>query len=65
MTSEDERMAKWVCTICGWVYDEDKGIEGRISPGTEFGELPDDFRCHTCGAMKKWFKEFEGEVVCT
>lgn len=43
-------MVKWKCTICGYIYDEDKESKS-------FSELPDDWRCPTCGAKKKWFEE--------
>jgi rubredoxin len=47
---------KWKCTVCGWIYDEEAGLpDGGVEPGTTFDELPDDFRCPKCGAMKKWF----------
>ena len=36
-------MQKWVCTICGYVYDPEVGDpEGGIDPGTAFEDLPDD-----------------------
>ena len=51
-------MTKMICTMCGWIYDPKVGFpEKGIEPGTSFDDLPDDFRCPTCGAMKKWFKE--------
>ena len=37
-------MRKYVCEVCGWVYDEAEGApEMGIEPGTEFEDLPDDF----------------------
>jgi rubredoxin len=48
---------KWKCTVCGWMYDEDAGLpEKGVGPGTPFKDLPEDFRCPECGAMKKWFE---------
>ncbi|KYK29050.1 MAG: rubredoxin [Candidatus Proteinoplasmatales archaeon SG8-5] len=48
------------CSICGWVYDEEEGFPGGgIDPGTSWQDVPDDFRCPMCGAMKKWFQPFE------
>lgn len=53
-------MTKMKCTICGWIYDPEKGIPKMgIEPGTPFEELPDDFRCPECGAVKKWFSPLE------
>ena len=47
---------KYVCPICGYVYDEDKGIpEKGIKPGTKWEDLPDDWECPVCGADKKAF----------
>ena len=41
---------RYVCTICGWVYDEELGLpEQGIAPGTKFEDLPDDFQCELCG----------------
>ncbi len=36
---------KWVCTVCGYVYDGD----------TPFEELPDDWVCPLCGEPKSVF----------
>jgi len=36
-------MAKYVCAVCGFVYDEANGIpEAGIAPGTKWEDLPDD-----------------------
>ena len=41
---------RYVCDLCGWEYDEEKGDEELgIEPGTRFDELPDDFACPLCG----------------
>ncbi len=53
-------MAKWECTVCGWVYDEEKGHpESGIEPGTKFEDLPDDWVCPVCGASKEDFEQVE------
>ena len=47
---------KYVCTACGFVYDEDDGCpEMGIAPGTKFEDLPEDFTCPLCGAAKSDF----------
>ena len=52
-------MEKWVCSLCGWVYDPAVGDpDGGIEPGTPFEYLPDDWVCPLCGAPKE---EFERE----
>lgn len=47
-------MGKWVCQICGYVYDEEK-------EGVPFSELPDTWVCPLCGADKGAFVPEEGE----
>ena len=49
-------MAKYVCSVCGFIYDEEEGIpEKGIKPGTKFEDLPEDFECLWCGASKDAF----------
>lgn len=51
-------MKRYVCTVCGWVYDEQAGLPDEgIAPGTAFEDLPDDFVCPLCGAGKDAFEE--------
>jgi rubredoxin len=46
-------MKKYVCGVCGYVYDPSVGDpDGGISPGTAFEDLPDDWVCPECGADK-------------
>ena len=47
---------KYVCDVCGYVYDEDLGDqEHGIAPGTKWEELPEDFKCPVCGVDKDNF----------
>ncbi|MGE4549724.1 MAG: rubredoxin [Intestinibacillus sp.] len=49
-------MAKYVCTVCGWVYNETDGYkEGGIAPDTRWEDVPVDFHCPVCGADKESF----------
>ena len=51
-------MKKYVCSICGYVYDEAKDYpDNGIAPGTKWEHLPDDFVCPLCGADKDVFEE--------
>ena len=51
-------MKKYVCDLCGWVYDEAVGdADNGIAEGTTFEELPEDFACPLCGAGKDQFSE--------
>lgn len=55
-------MRKFICTICGYVYDEAAGIpEAGIAPGTKWEDLPDDWVCPVCGASKSDFQEQKEE----
>ena len=38
-------MAKYRCTVCNYIYDEDKEDK-------KFDELPDDWRCPVCNSPK-------------
>lgn len=51
-------MKKYVCSVCGFTYDEAAGIpEAGIAPGTRWEDLPDDWVCPLCGAARGEFKE--------
>jgi rubredoxin len=53
-------MKKYKCIICGYIYDPEEGDpDGGISPGTPFDDIPDDWTCPLCGAMKDDFEELE------
>ena len=48
---------KYVCTICGFIYDEGAGYpEGGIAPGTVWADVPADFTCPLCGVGKDQFE---------
>ena len=54
-------MDKYVCDVCGWIYDPAKGVpEINIAPGTAFADLPDDFACPECGVGKDQFTKISG-----
>ncbi len=53
-------MGKYVCTICGYIYDPALGDpENEIASGTAFKNLPDDWVCPVCGADKDQFEPEE------
>jgi rubredoxin len=46
-------MDKYVCNICGYVYDPAAGDpDNGVKPGTPFEKLPADWQCPVCGADK-------------
>ena len=58
-------MAKYICTVCGFVYDEAKGIpDAGIAAGTRWEDLPEDWVCPLCGATKSEFEK-QGESDMT
>lgn len=51
---------KYVCDICGYIYDPAQGDpEVGVAPGTNFGNLPDDWVCPLCGVEKSDFSPVE------
>ena len=50
-------MKKFVCEVCGYVYDPAEGDpDNGIAPGTAFEDIPDDWVCPLCGVGKEDFK---------
>jgi flavin reductase (DIM6/NTAB) family NADH-FMN oxidoreductase RutF/rubredoxin len=59
-TAEGEKMIKYRCTVCGYIYDPKAGDpDGGIKPGTKFDDLPDDWVCPVCGVGKDQFEPAE------
>jgi len=51
-------MAKYVCPICGYTYDEEAGDpDNNIDSETLWEDIPDDFECPICGVPKEEFEE--------
>ena len=44
---EDSKQEKWVCSICGYVYDGE----------TPFEDLPEDYLCPVCKQPKSVFQK--------
>ena len=44
-------MEKWVCTVCGYVYDQAE------NDGVKFEDLPDDYVCPLCSVGKDQFEK--------
>jgi len=48
----------YVCNGCGYEYDPGVGdLEGEVSPGTLFENLPEEWTCPACGEEKDMFIE--------
>jgi rubredoxin len=53
-------MKKYMCLICGWLYDEAAGApEDGIAPGTRWEDVPPNWTCPECGARKEDFEMAE------
>ena len=51
---------KYVCEVCGYVYDEELGDpDNGIAPGTKLEEVDHDFLCPLCGVGKDQFEVVE------
>ena len=53
-------MKKYVCDVCGYIYDEAIGDpDNGIEVGTKWEDVPEDFLCPLCGVGKDQFSEVE------
>jgi rubredoxin-NAD+ reductase len=53
-------MKKWICNVCGWIYDEAEGWpEDGIEAGTRWEDIPEGWACPECGAGKSDFEMIE------
>ena len=49
----EQAYRKYLCVVCGWIYDEAKGDpDSGLAPGTRFEDIPDDWYCPLCGVTK-------------
>ncbi|MGB2927558.1 MAG: rubredoxin [Desulfobacterales bacterium] len=56
--AEPEEICQCQTINCGCMYNPDKGDrKGKIPKGTQFKDLPDDWKCPGCGASKEQFKK--------
>ena len=51
-------MQKWICTVCGYIYDPAKGDpENGVAAGIPFEQVPAEWVCPVCGASKDDFEK--------
>ncbi len=56
-TAEDKA---WHCALCNFIYDEAAGLpEQGIAPGTPWADVPEDWKCPDCEAVKSQFELVE------
>ncbi len=50
-------MDKYVCTVCGYIYDPAEGDpDNGVAPGTLFTDLPEEWVCPVCDAPQSDFE---------
>ena len=53
-------MKKYMCLICGFIYDEAVGAPDEGLPaGTRWDDVPPNWTCPECGARKEDFEMIE------
>ncbi len=53
-------MKRYMCLLCGYIYDEAQGcVSDGIPAGTVWEAIPITWRCPDCGAMKDDFEMVE------
>lgn len=50
-------MEKYLCTVCGYVYDPAE------NDGVPFKKLPDDWTCPLCAMPKEMFEVVKDEEI--
>ena len=51
-------MAKYKCTVCGYIYDPAIGDDRQgIKKGVAFEDLPEGWVCPECGVGKDMFEK--------
>ena len=57
-------MKKYVCDLCGYIYDEAAGDpENGVAPGTKWEDVPEDWVCPLCGADKSQLRRGQEPVL--
>ena len=53
-------MAKYKCSVCEYIYDEEKGDPSNsVEAGTKWEDIPEDWTCPECGVGKDQFEAVE------
>ena len=57
---DDMEYRTYMCVICGYVYDEEKGApDDGLAPGTRWEDVPATWKCPDCEATKEDFELIE------
>ncbi len=58
--TDNQGLRRWICLICGFIYDEAVGQpEDGIAPGTRWEDIPPNWTCPDCDARKDDFDMVE------
>ena len=53
-------LRKWMCVVCGYIYDEAVGVPDEDIPaGTRWEDVPETWTCPDCGTTKDDFEMIE------
>src|SRR6185437_863747 len=62
-STETATLRKWMCVVCGYIYDEALGVpEEDIAPGTRWEDVPETWTCPDGGATKSDFEMIEVDL---
>ena len=55
---------KYVCELCGYVYDPAVGdVDNGVDEGTDFEDISPEWVCPLCGASKEDFDRVGGHEL--
>jgi len=58
--SAEQPYSKWMCLVCGFIYDEAEGSpQDGLAAGTRWNDIPPNWACPECAARKKDFEMVE------
>lgn len=59
-SSPEAPSRKWMCVVCGYIYDEAEGVPDEgIPAGTRWEDVPETWTCPDCGTTKDDFEMIE------
>lgn len=60
MTGKSSAFKRYVCVVCGFIYDEAVGWpDDGLAPGTRWEDVAATWVCPDCGATKDDFEMME------
>ena len=61
-TAPAKKFKTWECELCGFIYEEEKGMpDDGIPAGTRWEDIPESWTCPDCTATKSDFQMIEVE----